>query len=115
MIGFSQGGLIARYIAQDCPIKGKVRNLITVGTPNMGVAEPPVCNVAEIHENPALSFGCSMVNVASKNLMYTDWLSELSPTGYYRDVDNLGDYYEYSTFLNKLNNEITHEKNDVYR
>ena len=43
VIGFSQGGLIARYIAEACPMKGKVRNMITVGTPNMGIADPPVC------------------------------------------------------------------------
>jgi palmitoyl-protein thioesterase len=42
-IGFSQGGLLARYIAQGCDIKGKVRNLVTVGTPNMGYVDPPKC------------------------------------------------------------------------
>lgn len=42
-IGFSQGGLLARYIAEGCNIKGKVRNLVTVGTPNMGYVDPPKC------------------------------------------------------------------------
>ena len=43
VIGFSQGGLLARYITQGCDISGKVRNLVTVGTPNMGLVEAPRC------------------------------------------------------------------------
>jgi len=42
-MGFSQGGLIARSIAQSCDIQGKVRNLMTVGSPNMGITAPPMC------------------------------------------------------------------------
>ena len=115
VIGFSQGGLIARYIAQACPIKGKVRNLITVGTPNMGVTEAPVCATEELHEHTALSIGCTLLNFGVQKVMYSEWLTEISPTGYYRDVDNLSEYFEKSTFLNRLNNEIIHENNDLYR
>ena len=50
VIGFSMGGLIARFIAQDCPIRGKVRNLVTVGTPNMGITGVPACGSADIYE-----------------------------------------------------------------
>lgn len=52
-IGFSQGGLLARYIAQGCDIKGKVRNLVTVGTPNMGYVDPPKCQnfAKDLYEN----------------------------------------------------------------
>lgn len=42
-MGFSQGGFMARYIAEACNIKGKVRNLMTVGTPNMGYVDAPKC------------------------------------------------------------------------
>ena len=40
LIGVSQGGLMARSILEDCDISSqtKIRNLITVGTPNMGVS-----------------------------------------------------------------------------
>ena len=65
VIGFSQGGLIARYIAQACPIKGKIRNLVTVGTPNMGVMEVPVCGMEQVHHNTAFSIGCSLINLAT--------------------------------------------------
>lgn len=115
VIGFSQGGLIARFIAQDCPIQGRVRNMITVGTPNMGVSEAPVCGSAELHENSALSLGCSLLNLASKKVMYSDFLTDVSPTGYFRDVDNLSEYFDKQKFLAKLNNEIVHEKNELYR
>ena len=36
VLGVSQGGLNARYVLEECDI-GKVRNLITLGSPNMGV------------------------------------------------------------------------------
>ena len=89
--------------------------MVTVGTPNMGIAEAPVCGSAEIHENSALSLGCSLLNMASKKIMYSEYLTEISPTGYYRDVNNMAEYYEKSTYLAKLNNEVVHEKNDLYR
>ena len=34
---------MARYIAQACDIPNKVRNLVTVGAPNMGFSDPPKC------------------------------------------------------------------------
>jgi hypothetical protein len=92
-----------------------VRNLVTVGTPNMGITDAPICGSPEIYDNTALSLGCSLLNAASKKLVYSDYLTDISPTGYYRDVDNMGEYYEKSTFLAELNNEVTHEKNDLYR
>ena len=47
--------------------------------------------------------------------MYKDFLTEMAPTGYYRDVEDMSTYYEKSTFLSRLNNEIIHENNDLYR
>jgi triacylglycerol esterase/lipase EstA (alpha/beta hydrolase family) len=42
-MGLSQGSLLARYIVEKCPIKGKVRNYLSIGGPNMGVNEVPGC------------------------------------------------------------------------
>jgi len=42
VVGQSQGGLIARSIVEDCNMKPKVRNLLTIGTPNMGFSELPM-------------------------------------------------------------------------
>jgi len=41
VIGLSQGGLIARYIVEECPTKKPVRNFITLGGPHRGVAASP--------------------------------------------------------------------------
>lgn len=121
VIGFSMGGLIARYIAQDCPIKGKVRNLVTVGTPNMGITGLPACGSADIYEEGAdlksyvMSLGCGFLNFLAKKVAYTETLQDLSGTGYFRDVDNMDTYLEKSSFLAKLNNEVVHPKNLKYR
>jgi hypothetical protein len=56
-----------------------------------------------------------MVNFASKSLIYSDFFKEFSPTGYFRDVDNLREYLKKSTFLAFLNNEVSHEKNNLYK
>jgi triacylglycerol esterase/lipase EstA (alpha/beta hydrolase family) len=72
VIGFSMGGLIARFIAQDCPIRGKVRNMITVGTPNMGITGIPACGSADIYEGNQdfesymKAIGCRILNFAAK-------------------------------------------------
>lgn len=39
VIGVSQGGLNARHVLELCNLNAKVRNFITLGAPNMGLAE----------------------------------------------------------------------------
>ena len=58
---------------------------------------------------------CKLVNIASKTMIYSEYLKDFSPTGYFRDVDNIGEYHKKSTFLAFLNNEVAHEKSDLYR
>ena len=43
VVGLSQGGLLARYIVEECDMKGKVRNMLTIGGPHMGVDAIPHC------------------------------------------------------------------------
>ena len=115
------GGLIARSIAQDCPIKGKVRNLVTVGTPNMGITGLPACGSAEIYEasndlySYMMAMGCGLLNVLAKQVAYSETIRDLSGTGYFRDVDNIDTYLEKSSFLAELNNEVIHPKNQQFR
>ena len=98
VIGFSMGGLIARFIAQDCPIKGKVRNLVTVGTPNMGITGLPKCGSAETYQGAEdlksifKSFGCRLMTVAAKNFIYNENLKDISAISYIRDVDDIDTY-----------------------
>ena len=38
LVGVSQGGLLARYMVEECPLSNtKPRNLLTIGSPNMGL------------------------------------------------------------------------------
>ena len=60
-MGLSQGSLLARYIVEKCPIKGKVRNYVSIGGPNMGVNEIPGCAKGEI---------CEYINLVARNLVY---------------------------------------------
>ena len=97
VIGLSQGGLLARYIAEECDMPGKVRNIVTLGGPHMGVAAVPHC-----FEGVA----CDVVNMVAKKLVYNTLVQNwLVPAGYFRDVNNMVEYEKKSVFLPALNNE----------
>ena len=97
VIGFSQGGLLARYIAEECDMPGKVRNLITLGGPHMGVDAVPHCYEGII---------CDAVNWVVKKVVYWTFVQNwIAPAGYFRDVKNLARFDERSVFLPALNNE----------
>lgn len=98
VIGLSQGGLLARYIVEECDMKGKVRNMVTIGGPHMGVDKIPHCFEGVV---------CDMVNKVAKALVYDSTVqNNLVPAGYFRDPANLDGYKKGSVFLPALNNEI---------
>lgn len=78
---------------------GKVRNVVTLGGPHMGVDAIPHC---------LSGTACNIVNGIAKKLVYTnlaqDWIA---PAGYFRDVNDFKDYQKKSVFLPALNNEKT--------
>jgi palmitoyl-protein thioesterase len=96
-MGLSQGSLIARYIVEECDMKGTVRNYLSIGGPNMGVSDVPGC------------FGnalCAKVNFVARHLAYTHFVqSFVGPAGYFRDPDHMDHYLNDSEFLPYLNNE----------
>ena len=97
VIGLSQGGLLARYIAEECDMPGKVRNVVTLGGPHMGVAAIPHC-----FEGVA----CDIVNMVAKKFVYTSLAQNwIAPAGYFRDVNDYAVYEKDSVFLPALNNE----------
>ncbi|CDW83133.1 palmitoyl-protein thioesterase 1-like [Stylonychia lemnae] len=97
VLGLSQGGLIARHIAERCVVKGKVRNLVTVGGPNMGVSATPNCFEG---------YFCNILNFIVKNLVYFSQIQDLvGPAGYFRDPNHLEEYLDYSVFLPFVNGE----------
>ena len=97
VLGLSQGALIARYIAESCPVKGQVRNLSSIGGPNMGVADIPQCFEGQI---------CSIVNYVARDLVYYELIQDIvGPAGYFRDPWHMDRYLSGSVFLPYLNNE----------
>lgn len=97
VIGLSQGGLLARYIAEECDMPGKVRNIVTLGGPHMGVAAVPHCFDGIM---------CDIVNTVAKKFVYQEWAQDwIAPAGYFRDVNDYTTYEKDSVFLPALNNE----------
>jgi len=97
VIGLSQGGLLARYIAEECDMPGKVRNVVTLGGPHMGVAAVPHCFDGVL---------CDIVNTVAKKFVYASWAQDwIAPAGYFRDVNDYQVYEKDSVFLPALNNE----------
>ena len=98
VVGLSQGALIARYIAESCT-DVKVRNLLSIGGPNMGVTDIPHCF------NGAF---CGLVNKVARTLVYLNIVQDhLGPAGYFRDPAQFSRYEADSVFLGKLNNETS--------
>lgn len=97
VMGLSQGSLLARYIAEECPIKGKIRNYLSIGGPNMGVSDLPGCFDGTL---------CSYINYVCRNLAYFPFIqSFVGPAGYFRDPLHMTHYLNQSEFLPYLNNE----------
>lgn len=98
VIGLSQGGLIARYIVEECNTAGKVKNLVSVGGPQMGVAKFPHCDKKSID--------CDLMNSVTDDVVYSKLTqSSVGPAGYFRKYNNEEAYQKGSSFLAPLNNE----------
>jgi len=98
VMGLSQGALLARYIVESCPIKGKVRNLSSIGGPNMGVIDIPHC-----FHGPF----CKLVNGVAREFVYNSFIQNIvGPAGYFRDTFHYDRYVKGSVFLPHLNNEM---------
>lgn len=79
VMGLSQGGLLARYMAEECDMPGRVRNIITLGGPHMGVDGIPNCTSGVI---------CDIANFMAKQVVYMNVVQNwFAPAGYFRNVD----------------------------
>ena len=104
-MGLTQGALLARYIVESCPIKGKVRNWASIGGPNMGVSDIPHCFSGPL---------CKVVNAVARDFVYTGLIQNMiGPAGYFRDVWHEKQYMNGSVFLPYLNNEEQSEEAGV--
>lgn len=95
-IGFSQGGLLLRALVEKCEIK--VSNLITFGSPHMGVSELPLCKLDD--------WICKRRNAFMKKRVWFDSVQKnVIPAQYFRDPKDLKLYLKNSNFLADINNE----------
>ena len=90
IVSFSHGGLIGRYIIEECEMKGRVKKYIAIGTPQRGVGKIPLCFTGIV---------CYGLQKISSFLIYSSIIqNHVVPAGYYVDVFDKESY---------LNNEVT--------
>jgi palmitoyl-protein thioesterase len=97
VVGISQGALIGRYIVESCEMKGRVRNYLSIGGPQMGVTELPWCSGSSVCGT--LDYFGSLLASTSVGQYF------IGPFGLSRDPNNYEDYLESNQFLPYLNNE----------
>ena len=99
IVSFSQGGLIGRYIIEECEMKGRVKKYIAIGTPQRGVGKIPLCFTGIV---------CYGLQKISSFLIYSSIIqNHVGPAGYYENVFDKESYLKGSNFLSELNNEVT--------
>jgi palmitoyl-protein thioesterase len=97
VIGISQEALIARYIIEECEMKGVVKRYISIGGPQMGVAKIPHCETGPL---------CYVINTIISSAVYYGIAQRfIGPAGYFKAPMYLGSYLKNSIFLADLNNE----------
>lgn len=106
VVGLSQGGLIARYIVEECDFGGSVKVFVSIGGPQMGVTAFPSCGKS--------GFVCDLINKVTDEMVYYSFIqNHIGPAGYFNLYSNQEAYLKGSTFLAELNNEKITEKSET--
>ena len=99
-MGFSQGGLFIRGLAQRCP-QPKIHNLVSIGGPQQGVYGLPKC----LGENHKL---CDYVRRLLNYGAYVGWIQRLLVQAqYWHDPLAEEEFLASSLFLADINNQAT--------
>ena len=102
ILGFSQGGVIARYIIQKCDMEGRVKKLVSFGGPMMGTSKVPFCLEGVI---------CYIINGLADHFVYGKVIQNtIGPAGYYRTATHPENYQNSDSILNELNHPKFNEK-----
>jgi zona occludens toxin (predicted ATPase) len=94
----SLGALVARHIIMDCELKYPVRNLITVGAPNMGLSFEENCDYKKPdEEGENVNLRCLVQKMIESYLSFENMYSKLlqqtlAPTNLFRDTKYYDDY-----------------------
>jgi palmitoyl-protein thioesterase len=123
LLGFSQGGLFARALAEQCcarPGPGgeggvpRARSLVTFGSPHNGIVDFKACGASD--------WLCRGAMALLKSNTWGAWAqSRLVPAQYYRDADPerpgmpSEGYLAHSNFLADLNNERAEKRAEYAR
>ncbi|KAM3322112.1 palmitoyl-protein thioesterase 1 [Capsicum chacoense] len=106
LVGLSQGNMVARGLIEFCDEAPPVKNFISIGGPNAGVASTtcaggPWC---------AGTGGVSGVGI------YSDYVqTHYAPSGYIKLPNDIAGYLKGCRYLPKLNNEIPGANNSIYK
>ncbi|CAH9075817.1 unnamed protein product [Cuscuta europaea] len=107
LVGLSQGNIIGRGVIELCDNVPQVKNFISVGGPNAGVASVPACS------NEAWCDGISSVSGMG---VYSDYVqTHLAPSGYTKLPNDIPGYLEGCRFLPIINNEIPGANNTLHK
>ena len=109
VLAVSQGSVIAKYIIEYCPFKTPIRNLVTLGGPNMGVSAYP-------HYPREHLLGYFMTYIIDA-FIYLDIAQRIiAPADYWYDPTHRDRYLKYSSFLARANNEVdfSQERKDAW-
>jgi palmitoyl-protein thioesterase len=101
LMGFSQGGLLARAVLQRCSVGQYIRRLVTFGGPHSGVAIIPFTS------------SNSFMNKTVLRLCFYPFIENIvGPCGYIRSTKYYDSYHTADNFIADLNNEF--ELNEDY-
>lgn len=100
-IGVSQGGLLLRAVVTRC--EGlKMRRLITLGSPHLGITAAPGCD--QMSSEPKR--WCRVVQRIIESSAYSPLIRyTVIPAQYYRNPKELTKYLRYNRFLADINQE----------
>ncbi|KAM3396973.1 hypothetical protein P3S68_000485 [Capsicum galapagoense] len=94
LVGLSQGNMVGRGLIEFCDGAPPVKNFISIGGPNAGVASASSCPTA----------------------IYSDYnQAHFAPSGYTKLPDDIPGYLKGCRFLPKVNNEIPNACNPIYK
>jgi palmitoyl-protein thioesterase len=104
LMGFSQGGLLARAVVQRCSIGKYVRRLVTFGGPHSGVSIIPFTSPN------------SFLNKTVLRLCFFGIIQKIvGPCGYIRSTRYYDAYSKSGNFISDLNNEFSSNQEYVDR
>lgn len=99
-IGLSQGGLFLRAVQQRCGHEIKMRRLITLASPHIGVSSFPGC------PEEGASTWCRVAEKMIESAVYSKFVQRrIVPAQYYREPKEYRKYLRSNRFLADLNQE----------